>query len=199
MGTSGKTRAPWETYEEEVLGKDSAEMEKAVEEYSKNRHEKSSSQNLEELARWKEGNAEIAKEYQWVKPDEYLDEAARVGRVMSHEEFIRTLRNKLHLKCFYREMNHPQKIALWAMRREGDAPESVGWVKRGLTTELSIMRFDDHGVPVDEKFRGWRSVLMNLVMRGFLKEHDVRKIFGRAKGPCSEKYNSFMQQFRTVA
>jgi len=193
------TKPRWESYADEIIGKDTPEMEAAIAEYAKNRYEgKSSSQNEEELARWKEGNSEIAKEYQWVKPEEYADEAARVGRVMSHEEFIRILRNKLHLTCFYREMNHPQKIALWATKREGLVPESVGWVKRGLTTELSIMRFDDHGVPVDEKFRGWRSVLMNLVMKGFLKEHDVRKVFGRAKGSCSEKYNSFMQQFRTV-
>jgi len=198
MGTAGKTKAPWETYSDEVVGKDSPELAAAVDAYSQNRHATSSSQNEEELARWKEGNQAVASEYQFVKPEDYEDEAARVGRVMGHDEFIRILRNKLNLKCFYREMNHPQKIALWVVRAEGSPEESMGWVKRGLTTELSIMRFDDHGVPLDEKFRGWRSVLMNLVMKGFLKEHDVRRVFGRAKGPASEKYNAFMQQFRTV-
>jgi hypothetical protein len=188
----------WESYHDEIIGKDSPQLAKEVEEYSKRRHDGPETQHSqEELARLREENAVIASQYQFVKPEDYEDEAARVGRIMSHDEFITILRRKLNLKCFYREMNHPQKIALWAVKDDLPA-ESVGWVKRGLTTELSIMRFDDHGVPLDEKFRGWRTVLMNLVMKGFLKEHDVRRVFGRAKGPASEKYNSFMQQFRTI-
>jgi hypothetical protein len=188
----------WESYGDEIVGKDSPELAKAVEDYASRRHDgPGTQQSQEELARWKEGNCQIAKEYQFVKPEDYEDEAARVGRVMDHEEFINILRNKLYLTCFYREMGHAQKIALWASK-DGLPAESVGWVKRGLTTELSIMRFDEHGAPLDEKFRGWRSVLMNLVLKGFLKEHDVRRIFGRANGPASEKYNQFMQQFRTV-
>lgn len=193
------TRPRWETYADEIVGKDSAELDAAVAEYAKHRHEGlGTAQSEETLAEWKEGNAAIAREYQFVKPEDYKDEAARVGRIMGHDEFILILRKKLNLKCFYREMGHPQKIALWVVRAEGTPAESMGFVKRGLTTELSIMRFDDHGVPLDEKFRGWRTVLMNLVMKGFLKEHDVRRVFGRAKGPASEKYNAFMQQFRTV-
>ena len=189
----------WETYSDEIIGKDDPFLEKEVEAYSKKRYnEKSSTQNLEELARWEEGNREIAKEYQFVRPEEYDNESARIGRVMSHDDFIQILRTKLHLTCFYREMNHPQKIALWISRNGISAPECCGWVKRGLTTELSIMRFDAHGVPLDEKFRGWRTVLMNLVKNGFLEEHDVRKVFGRAKGPCGERYNAFMQAVRTV-
>lgn len=191
-------KARWETYSEEILGYDDPQLAREVEEYSKKRHVKSTAQNEEELCRWQEGNQEIAKQYQWLKAEDYADEGARIGRIMGHDEFIKILRDRLHLTCFYREMGHPQKIALWAVKQEGLAPECVGWVKRGLTTELSIMRFDDKNVPLDEKFRGWRSVLMNLVMRGFLKEHAVRKVFGRAKGSASEVYNRFMQQYRTV-
>jgi hypothetical protein len=192
-------RPRWETFADEIVGKDDPALAKEVEEYSKHRHEgPSSQQNQEELARWKEGNEAVAKEYQFLKPSDYANESARIGRVMSHEEFIRILRNKLHLRCFYREMGHPQKIALWVSKSDCLPYESAGWVARGLTTELSIMRFDEHGVPLDEKFRGWRTVLMNLVMKGFLKEHEVRRVFGRAVGSASEKYNQFMQQFRTV-
>ena len=45
------SKARWETYADEIVGKDSDEMEKAVAEYASRRHEKSTAQNEEELAR----------------------------------------------------------------------------------------------------------------------------------------------------
>lgn len=190
------SKARWETYADEIVGKDSAEMEAAVAEYAKNRHEKSTAQNEEELARWKEGNAEVAKEYQWVKPEEYADEAPRIGRVMSHADLISTLRNKCGLNCGYKEMGHPQKLALW-IQKDGFSEMQLGcWVQYPMMTEYSIMRFDGHGVPLDEKYRGWRTVLMQLAIKGFLKEDKINKVFGRATGPASDKYNAFMQSLR---
>jgi hypothetical protein len=189
------TKARWETYEDEIVGRDTPEMQAAVAEYAKNRHEGSSQQNSEELARWKEGNAEIAKQYQWVHPSEYADEPARIGKILSRDELINTLRNKCKLKCFYREMGHPQKLALWVYK-DGTEPEVGCWVQSPYMPEFSIIRFDDHGVPLDEKMRGWRTVLMQLALKKFLKETTINKVFGRANGPASEKYNAFMHSLR---
>lgn len=196
MGTYEKERAPWETYEDEIIGKDSPELEKAVEEYSKNRHAKTSSQNEEELARWKEGNAEIAKEYQWVKPEEYADLGPRIGRIYTYQEFISILRNKCKLNCFYREMGHPQKIALWVQRDERTEPEVACWVQRPQMIEYEVMRFDDKGVPLDSKHRGWRTCLLQMRLKGLLTEEKINKTFGPATGPASSRYNQTMQSVR---
>ena len=196
MSTSGRAKAPWEDYSQTVVGDDSAEMDAAVQAYAQNRHDRSSQQSLEELARWQEGNREIAKEYQFVKPEEYADIGPRRGKIYTYDQFITILRTKCKLNCWYREMNHPQKLALVAQKDGFSLPEVVGWVQRPYMQEYEVVRFDEHGVPLDSRFRGWRSVCMQLALKGFLKENTIERAFGRACGPASEKYNKFMQSLR---
>lgn len=186
----------FDTYADDIVGKDTPEMSKAIDEYAKRRHERTSAQNEDELCRWKEENDNISREYQWVKPEEYADIAPRIGRIMHYTELINTLRSKCGLRCFYRDMGHPQKIALWVQRNAGQEPELGCWTQAPYCTEFSVMRFDDHGVPLDERYRGWRTVLMQLALKGMLKESVINKVFGRANGPASEKYNHFMYDLR---
>jgi hypothetical protein len=194
--TEEPRKARWETYADEIVGKDDAQMEAAVAEYAKNRHTTSSSQNEDELARWREGNREIAKEYQWVKPEEYADIGPRIGRVLTHEQFINILRDKCKLHCFYREMGHPQKIALWVKRNGISEPESVGWCQRPYMIEYEVVRFDERGVPLDSRYRGYRTVLLNLLMKGMLTEQQITKAFGPATGPASGRYNKMLYELR---
>jgi len=196
MSTSGRAKAPWEDYGDTIVGKDSAAMTAAVDEYAKHRHEKSSAQNEEELARWREENKSIAKEYQFLKFEDYQDFEARKGKIYGYDEFISVLRNKCKLRCFYREMAHPQMLALWAFKKEFPDPECVTWVQRPFMIEMEIPHFDEHNVPLGPRYRGWRSVLMMLRLKEFLPESTINKVFGRANGPCSEKYNKFMQSMR---
>lgn len=186
----------WMSYGDEILGKDSAEMEKAVEEYAKNRHDTSSSENKEELARWEEGNRELAKEYQWVKPEEYEDGEVRIGRVLSYTEFINILREKCKLKCFYREMGHSQKLALWVHKDYMTEAKSAGWVQRPYMQEWEVISFDNKGVPLDSRFRGWRTCLLNLRLKEMLTEEQIIKAFGRPTGSVAARYNSVMQSVR---
>lgn len=189
------TRAPWETYADEVVGKDSAEMEAAVAEYARNRHEKSSAQTLEELARWKEGNAEIAKEYQWVHPSEYADRGPRIGKILHSSKLISILRAKCGLKCWFRAHPEAQKVTLLILEK---GKRQVGcWAQMGYCPEFSIMNFDEHGVPLQEAFRGWRTVLMQLALKGVLSERKINEVFGPARGPASTRYNKFMGSLRT--
>jgi hypothetical protein len=196
MSTVGKDRAPWETYGDEIIGKDSPELDAAVAEYSKHRHVKSSQQNEELLAEWKEGNAQSAKEYQWVKPEEYADLGPRKGRILSYEQFINILRDKCKLTCFYREMGHPQKLALWVQKDGTVQPELAGWCQRPFMIEYEVVRFDERGIPLDSRYRGWRSVLLQMRMKEMLTEDQINKAFGRAIGPASRRYNQVMQSVR---
>ena len=189
-------KAPWETYGDAVVGKDSPEMEAAVAEYAKHRHENSSAQNLEELARWKEENYNLVSEYRFLNPADYADIGPRIGTRYTHEQFIGKLRDACKLKCFYREMGHPQKIALWGFKPGFTEPEVACWCQRPVMIEFEVVRFDDKGLPVDSRFRGWRTCLMDLRRKGFLSEATILKVFGRAQGPASEAYNKFMHSLR---
>ncbi len=46
--------------------------------------------------------------------------------------------------------------------------------------EWSVMRFDDFDVPTAEKYRGWRTALLQLIKQGVVTEAEVERAFGRA-------------------
>ena len=196
QGTRNSDKPRWENYMEdtEVL---SPELQKQIDEYSQRHHDSTSNQNLEELARWQEQNQEVAKEYQWLHPDEYKDEGARVGKPMHSSEFIKKLQSA-GLHCWYRSHPQPRKITLVIQRET--LPSEVGcWVQFGFMPELSIMRFDEHGVPLDEKFRGWRTCLLQLILKSAITEKIADEVFGRPKTtPAFHRYNSTLQSFRNA-
>jgi hypothetical protein len=62
--------------------------------------------------------------------------------------------------------------------------------------EYSIMRFDEHHVPLDERMRGWRTCLMQLYLKEILSEETINRVFGAAEGPVSDRYNSLFYEVR---
>ena len=197
-GTHTSTAAPWESYAAEMTTKMSAELEAAVAEYAERCYEadQSSSENKEELHRQKEMSDELSKEYQWIKPEEYADFGARIGVVMTHAEFITKLR-QAGLHCWYTQHPQAQKATLLVQTHSSLPPEVACWVQIGQMPELSIMRFDDHGVPLDERRRGWRTPLLQLILKGYITEEKANKTFGRPKEtPQFHRYNSTLKAFR---
>jgi hypothetical protein len=194
MNTFQREKAPWEDYGQELVGKDDAAMERAVALYAQNRHESTSEATKEELARRKEENDYRAREYQWVKPEEYADRGPRIGKILHSSKLITILR-AMGLKCWYRQHPDPQKLTLLVLER---GKRNVGcWLQAGYQTEYSIMNFDDHGVPLQEAYRGWRTVLMQLALKGLISERKINEVFGHARGPASVRYEKFMGSLRT--
>ena len=171
----------------------------AIDEYAKNISDaKPSAQAEEELARQKELAADQAKEYQWVTPEEYKNAPGeRIGRIMHSIVFISKLR-KAGVKCWYRKHPHKDKITL--VVQVGVLPPQVAcWVQLGFMTELSIMNFDDHGVPLAERFRGWRTCLLQLIIKGIITQAKAEEVFGVPPvTPAFHRYNSTLQQFRNA-
>jgi hypothetical protein len=172
------------------------ELAAEIEDYSKRRYDVNPSNQAQEiLAEQKEINAGISQEYQWLKPEEYKDEAERKGRIIHSSEFISRLR-KADIRCWYTGHALPGRATL-KVQREGLDPEVGCWVQLGFMPELSIMRFNEHGVPLDEKFRGWRTCLLQLILKGIIKEDDAKRHFGKPKvTPAFARYNSTLQAFR---
>jgi hypothetical protein len=185
------TEAPWKTYASEFDEKLSPQLEKEIEEYSKKRHDKSSSQNEEELCRQKELSNEMAKEFQWLHPSEFKEEGPRIGKVMHSSEFITKLRNECGIKCWYRAHPQPRKLTLLVQMND-KAPEVACWVQEGFMPEYSFVNFDEHGVPLDERRRGWRTCLLQIILKYILTEELAHKVFGYAIGPASDRYNKIL-------
>lgn len=200
QGTRLDETPPWMSYAAELEEKLSPELEAAVEEYSQRRYDedRTSSQNKEELCRQREINEDVAKQYQWIHPSEYADEGPRIGRVMTHEEFIGKLRQhcKEH-QWFYRDHPQPRKVTLlYSDPYANQEPQVACWAQAGFMPEYSFMRFDDHGVPLDERRRGWRTCLLQLILKGLVTEETATKVFGAATGPASERFNSLLYEWR---
>jgi len=195
QGTRNSDVAPWESYDGD-FGHDDPALLEAMAEYAANVSDaEATSQTKDELARLKEGAAEQVKEYQWVTPEEYANEGDRIGRIMHNVVFINLLR-KADVKCWYRDHPQPGKITLVVQR--GDLPAEVGcWCQAGFAPELSIMRFDSHGVPTTEKYRGWRTSLLQLILKGIISQKKAEEVFGKAPmTPAFHRYNATLQQFR---
>jgi hypothetical protein len=185
------------TYDEELTPEETdPEMIQAMADYaSRVSDAEASNQTKEELCRLKEGSAEQAKEYQWLTPEEYKNEGDRVGRIMHSVVFLNKLQ-KAGVNCWYR--THPQKgkVTLFVQRLALE-PEVGCWCQLGFAPELSVMRFDDHGVPLAEKYRGWRTSLLQLILKGIISEKKANEIFGKpSTTPAFHRYNSTLQSFR---
>lgn len=201
QGTRLSEKAPWETYEEEMAIKMPPELEAAVMDYAQNYHEDSNSQqNQEELCRQKELSEDAGDEYRWCTKEEYADIESRMGTIIHSSELISKLRDKVGLRCWYRNHPHADKLTLMCQRpgKELDEPEVGCWVKNGWMPEYTVMGFDHNGVPLAEKYRGWRTALLQLILKGFITEDKAHKVFGPATRACADRYNSILYGVRNT-
>jgi hypothetical protein len=79
------------------------------------------------------------------------------------------------------------------------APRYVTWVQIPYMPEHSVMRFDAHGVATNEKYRGWRTVLLQLILQNMLSEAESNRVFGECRGEAAEKWNQILYGIRNAA
>jgi hypothetical protein len=65
--------------------------------------------------------------------------------------------------------------------------------------EWSVMRFDQYNIPKKEKYRGWRTTLLVLIIAGVLTEKEAHKAFGEGRGAASEFYQMQLQIQRNLS
>lgn len=191
---------PWDTYGAEMETRMSPELAAAVAEYAERSYDadSTSNQNKEALAEQKEYADEASKQYQWVTPEEYADVEQRIGRVMSHKEFI-TLLRKAGVICHYRQHPHHDKAVLYCSKDVNSEAKQVCWVQVGQMPELSIMNFDEHDAPLAERRRGWRTCLLQLILKGWISEAQANVTFGRPKQTDAyARYNKTLLAFRNA-
>jgi hypothetical protein len=85
------------------------------------------------------------------------------------------------------------------IQRKNHEPEVGCWVQLGFAPELSIMDFDEHGIPLAEKFRGWRTCLLQLILKSAITEAKADEVFGKPKTTeAFHRYNATLQSFRNA-
>jgi hypothetical protein len=63
--------------------------------------------------------------------------------------------------------------------------------------EWSLLYFDEYDVPIRERYRGWRTALMMLILNNILTEQEVDSAFGPVTvGPVSELYRKAIHNHR---
>lgn len=177
----------------------SPELAAEVAEYATKHYEDAplSPQTQEELHRLHEANEETAKEYKWLDKAEYDDEKARIGHPMHSSQFITKLRSA-GMQCWYTEHPHPDKLVL-LVSLNGQEREVACWVQNGMMQELSVMNFDQYGAPLAERRRGWRTPLLQLILKGMITEEKANKTFGHPKTtPAYHRYNAMLQSYRNA-
>ncbi len=188
----------YETFDEDMMGEFSNPvLAAAIEEYASRVSDAApTAQTDEELCRLQENNEHTAKEYQWLTPEEYEDAGDRIGKVKGVATFITQLQ-RAGLNCWYRQHPHKDKLTLVVVNRISNEAEVGCWVQFGYMPELSVMRFDDHGIPTTEKHRGWRTCLLQLILKGCISREKAEEVFGKAPTtPAFTRYNQTLQAFR---
>lgn len=202
MGTSADDMAPWESWGKvDPLYGCSPELRQEISEYSKRHHGKTSQENLDLLCEQKEMNTEMVKQYRFYNQDELVikcrdDYNARKGRVMHCLEFTDLLSKvrPCYLSANVRKglsglaVYHPKDV-----KQEDGSMKRVDWhyvcgVQVGFMWEYSVVHVDDHGLPLNEKWRGWRTVLLRLIQLEHITEQQALEVFGEPTSAGSKRY-----------
>ena len=135
-----------------------------------------------------------------MSPAEYADEKARIGRIMHSSELMAKLKDECGLTAQYRPHPQPKRITLLVDRTSGiKGLEVACWVQFGYMPEFSICNFDEHGVVLQEAYRGWRTVLLQLLIKRMVTEETINRVFGPAVGPAATRYLTIAQNFRNAS
>jgi hypothetical protein len=151
---------------------------------------------VEGLAKLKEGNKKLTDENRIPDQDLLEDKKMALGMPMLVSEFIRRL-ERLNPRLVIKPggVRNAVQIRYPFKNKEGvEELEYVGgfYVDEKVLPEYSAVIVDNRGLPLRE-VRGWRTVLVPLVERGILSLKQVELTFGKATGQRSVLFNKHMQ------
>jgi len=136
----------------------------------------------ENLYRYKEMNESSAAVEAQRRPDEldYLERDS-VGRWLWHTDFLDKLRRLLGGKLIVGDAYFLDEFSLYiqdARCVDTQGVRYLGFIPTGKIQEFSSYKYDRNGVPIDESARGYRGILMKLVIDGYITEAQCAKEFG---------------------
>jgi len=140
---------------------------------------------------------EMAEQYQIEDQEHLTNEVARKINPMSTDQFLYKLR-QAGIKCFTVYNGLPQTLGLWCIPpKRTSVARYICYVQDPAMYEWSVLRVDRHGIPIGEKFRGWRTVITELIKKDILTEYQAHQVFGHAsQHPCYARYQRTLWEIR---
>jgi len=118
----------------------------------------------------------------WVKPEEMDDEGYLAMLATANSERQRDLITENFHAC----------------REHRKVRKTLTSLQEPYGPEWSIMRFNDRGVATKEKYRGWRTAMLVLVVAEILTEEEVDRAFGQPTGPAGAWYRAQLKNWRQI-
>lgn len=118
----------------------------------------------------------------WVKPAELDDEGYLLGLS----------------EAATREQKELLTYNFLAAREGRLVQRTITSLQEPYGPEWSVMRFNSHGVATKEKFRGWRTAMLALIIADVLTEEEVDRAFGPPIGEAGAWYRSQLQAWRHI-
>jgi hypothetical protein len=133
----------------------------------------------ESFAAAKEESDEQVEGYKMAHQEILTNAKARKVNAIATRDFIQKLRQN-GVKCFTVDNGFPpQTVALWAVRPNSNQVQYVCYLQIPAQYEWSVLKVDRHGLPAGEDFRGWRTVLAQLITKGIMTEKKAHAVFGK--------------------
>lgn len=219
LAAEPEEKMPWDTYDQELGIAPVTGHQSPVTEIPHVAGSTEAKENLQEL---QEENTAIVRGSRWLDPNEVGEarEDERFGRILHASHFLEMLRRTgfvgVYTKCQaargLRHLGGAEKTKEAIAKHErttaglvtmGTAsvqlvrPQYVTWIQIPWMIEYSVMRFDAHGLATTEKYRGWRTVGIELIRQGYVSEAEFNRVFGEARGPAAQRWGEIMQAIRS--
>jgi hypothetical protein len=184
-----KSKESWSDELDRMASRDAAlvaELERRGE------YVKSTNQSIELAQKMFEENVNAVRGHRWKNQAELAHWGSRFVNIMSQGELLRKLNMVGALAGFraiYNDFSIKGLRGINLVNRWGSQKKYLCAAQSGWMPEFSIMRFDEHFLPQNEQYRGWRTVLLRLIDNGFAAESQVHQIFGKpTDGIGSRRY-----------
>jgi hypothetical protein len=152
----------------------------------------------ESFAEHKQVSDTMASRYAMEDQDDLTNRPARMVNPMSTRDFVAKLR-AYGVKCFTVDNQFPPgTVALWCLPpKQNQRARYICYLQIPAMYEWSVLRLDRHNMPVGEAFRGWRTVLVQLVEKEIMTEYEIHKVFGNpSTGPVFNRYQQSLWEAR---
>jgi hypothetical protein len=175
--------------------------------------EKSPEQNVEWMLAQYERNVAASKPQRWQGQERWQgreNEEMRLVRIMHPNRFIELLRRggvdarireERHGRLWLNDFTKHGRVGVtaWVKDREGKREvKTVTTLQDPCGPEYSIMRFNEYNVPTNEKYRGWRTALLTLILTGVVTEEEAERSFGPAIGEAACFYREQLKGIRRM-
>ncbi len=151
----------------------------------------------EEFEREKKVSDDLVREYRMENQDDLTDEKTRKVNIMHMRTFLRRLREN-GVQCVTSYAGLLDTVGFFAViPGYGQlGHQYITWMQVPYACEWDVIRLDRHHLPNGFAYRGWRSILAELIKREVVTEQWVNDLFGYPMGAASKLYRWNLWRYR---